>query len=511
MYDQKLTVNGNPFPIDLIDASLMNLYSSDWQRIRQTFQAVWGYSDFRPAQEDIIHCILAKRDALVIMPTGGGKSLCFQLPALMEEGVTLVVSPLVALMENQVKDLQQRQLPAALLHHQLSRPQRQQTLHALEQQKLRLLYLSPETLLSEPVWQRLKRPNMRINSMILDEAHCLVQWGQHFRPAYYRLGIVRQSLLAVNPSTPFGITAFTATADPKTQAQICEILQLKAPKIVLESPYRPNLNLKIQVAWTPFCRRRQLLQLIRSHSQESGLIYVRSRRESEKLSQWLTARHYSTAAYHAGLSSRQRREIENCWLSGEYPFVLCTSAFGMGINKPNVRWVVHFQAPALLSEYLQEVGRGGRDGQPTQALAFVSEPTGLLDPSDHQRHKFWQDQLYKQYLHAQRISAQIPSQGDIKTIKAQFRYGEMALSLLFQAQKLEWLDPFHYQLTKNQSETSLVHANVTQQQKQLEMLKYLRTQSCRWQFLLYAFGFGEQAQRFRCGHCDNCLRNHHYK
>ncbi|MGK7931425.1 MAG: ATP-dependent DNA helicase RecQ [Microcystaceae cyanobacterium] len=485
----------------------MNVSSSDdWHRICHTFQTVWGYDSFRPPQGEIIQCLLQQQDAMVVMPTGAGKSLCFQLPALIQQGLTLVVSPLVALMENQVQDLQKRQLPAGLLHHQLSRERRQAVLTALEQQQLRLLYLSPETLLSPTVWQRLTQLKLPINGMIIDEAHCLTQWGQSFRPTYYRLGMVRPALLQQNNTSSWGIAAFTATADPKTQADIQEILQLKQPEVFSNSPYRSNLHLQVETIWSPRCRWHRLLKFIRSSKGESGLIYVRSRRESEKLAQKLQRLNYKTAAYHAGLSPRQRREIEQRWLKGDYPFVICTSAFGMGINKPDVRWVIHFQVPALLSEYLQEVGRGGRDGKPTKALAFISEPTGWLDPTDKQRYDFWLKQLHKQYLQAQKIASQIPPQGNIEAIKQQFPSGEMALSMMYQAHKLEWLDPFNYQLMKNQQDTSLVHAGVSQQQRQLEMRQYLQTKLCRWRFLLSSFGFLQAANGFNCGHCDNCQR-----
>ncbi|MGK7946302.1 MAG: ATP-dependent DNA helicase RecQ [Microcystaceae cyanobacterium] len=485
----------------------MNFSSSDdWQRIHHTFQTVWGYDSFRPPQGEIIQCLLQGQDAMVVMPTGAGKSLCFQLPALIKQGLTLVVSPLVALMENQVQDLRQRQLPAALLHHQLSREHRQAVFAALEQQRLRLLYLSPETLLSQGVWQRLVQLQLPINGMIIDEAHCLTQWGQSFRPTYYRLGMVRPTLLQQGSAPSWSIAAFTATADPTTQAEIKEILQLKQPQIFSESPYRPNLHLQVETTWSPLCREHRLLKVIRSHPGDSGLVYVRSRRESEKLCQKLQKLNYKTAAYHAGLSSHQRREIEQRWLSGDYPFVICTSAFGLGINKPDVRWVVHFQVPNLLSEYLQEVGRGGRDGKPTKALAFISEPTGWLDPSDKERYKFFLKQLHRQYLQANHIASQIPPQGNIELIKEEFRYGEIALSMMYQANKLEWIDPFNYQFTKNQQNTSLVQAGVAQQQRQLEMRQYLNTKLCRWRFLLSSFGFYQEAQGFNCGHCDNCQK-----
>ncbi len=255
----------------------MNVSSSDdWQRICHTFQTIWGYYSFRPPQGEIIQCLLKRQDAMVVMPTGAGKSLCFQLPALIRQGVTLVVSPLVALMENQVQELQQRQLPAGLLHHQLSRERRQTVLAALEQQKLRLLYLSPETLLSPTVWRRLTELKLPINGMIIDEAHCLTQWGQSFRPTYYRLGMVRPALLKSNNPSYWGIAAFTATADPKTQTDIQDILQLKQPEIFSESPYRDNLYLEVETTWSPRCRWHRLLNVIQSYKGKSGLMYVQS-------------------------------------------------------------------------------------------------------------------------------------------------------------------------------------------------------------------------------------------
>ena len=349
---------------------------TDWNRVRAAFRQIWGYNDFRAPQDKIVRCLLEAQDALIVMPTGGGKSICFQLPALLQFGLTLVVSPLVALMENQVQELRQKRLPAALLHSELSSAQRRRILQTVEKQQLRLLYLSPETLLSHSVWERLSAPYLQINGLILDEAHCLFQWGTTFRPAYQRLGAVRPALLKQKPpGTKIAIAAFTATADPTAQKIIQETLQLKTPAHFLTSPYRSNLNLQVQIAWTPRGRRRKLLQFIRAQGKQSGLVYVRSRRESEALSQQFSD--YSMAAYHAGLGAQERRQLEADWLAESLQFVVCTSAFGMGINKSNVRWVAHFQAPLLLSEYLQEIGRGGRDGKPAEALALMSEPTGL--------------------------------------------------------------------------------------------------------------------------------------
>lgn len=478
----------------------------DWEQVRATFQQIWGYADFRPPQGDIIQTLLKGKDALIVMPTGGGKSICFQLPALLQTGLTLVVSPLVALMENQVLELKERQLPAALLHSEVPSYLRKQTLSALEKQQLRLLYLSPETLLSPPVWDRLIQPQLKINGLILDEAHCLVEWGETFRPAYRRLGAVRPTLLQYKPAgTKIAIAAFTATAAPTTKKVIQQTLQLSQPETFLQNPYRPNLHLKVQTVWTPKGRRQQLLRFIQTQGKQSGLVYLRSRKESETLATWLRSLHYNTTAYHAGLSPEERREIETHWLTGKIQFVICTNAFGMGVNKSNVRWVVHFQPPQLLSEYLQEIGRGGRDGKPTQALTLTSEPTGFLNPEDQQQRKFFAQKLERQYQEAQQLANQLPPQGEIANVVKQFSGGDIALSLLNRAGQVQWLDPFHYQTIKAQ-DASLVKLLTENKKKQKEMLDFLMTKACRWQFLLSAFGFQKEAKGFKCGSCDCCRR-----
>ncbi|MBD1848619.1 ATP-dependent DNA helicase RecQ [Leptolyngbya sp. FACHB-711] len=494
--------------------------SFDWQQARSTLQQIWGYSDFRSSQAEIIQSLLTGQDALIVLPTGGGKSICFQLPALMRPGLTLVVSPLVALMENQVQELRQRRLPAALLHSELSSNERRQIFSAIDQQKLRLLYLSPETLLSPPVWERLSQPHLVIHSLILDEAHCLSQWGDGFRPAYRRLGTVRPALLHQKPpGTRLSIAAFTATADPQVQETIAQVLQLTQPQKFLQSPYRSNLSLAVKIAWSPRDRRQQILRFIRQRvplqgngkQAGTGLIYARSRHDAEDLARWLTTQGYLTAAYHAGLSAPERRSIEQDWISDRMPFVVCTSAFGMGVNKPNVRWVIHFQSPMLLSEYIQEVGRAGRDGKPSEALTFISEPTGWLDPTDRQRQQFFQAQFRKQQQLAQTLIRQIPAQGNLIEVSRQFKQSEIALALLHRTGQLEWQDPFHYVIRSPHKSIpfSLQQARQATEHSAEPMRQYLTTKACRWQFLLRAFGFPTEADRLKenrkgCGHCDRC-------
>jgi ATP-dependent DNA helicase RecQ len=348
------------------------------------------------------------------------------------------------------------------------------------------------------VWDRISQPQIKINGLILDEAHCLTQWGYTFRPSYCRMGVVRSTLLKNKPvGSKIAVAAFTATADPNTQYLLETSLQLEKPEKFLLSPYRANLNLQVKVCLSPRCRRHKLLHFLKTHPQQSGLIYVRSRRDSEELCRLLQSLNYRTAAYHAGLSSSERRYIEGQWLNDQLQFVICTSAFGMGINKSDVRWIVHFQAPQLLSEYVQEVGRGGRDGKFTQALTLISEPTGITDPSDRQRHQLITNQLQKQAQQAQQILSIIPVTEKIGTVSQQNPSIELSLAFLYQQKQLEWLDPFTYQLLSSYPKTKRLI-------KTTLMTSYLKTRKCRWQFLLSSFGVIQEAEYFRCGHCDNC-------
>jgi ATP-dependent DNA helicase RecQ len=474
--------------------------SSEWNHVLATFQQVWGYSQFRPPQGEIVQSLLSGQDTLVIMPTGGGKSICFQLPALLSQGLTLVISPLVALMEDQAQDLRYRGLPAALLHNQIAKRDRQQTLKALQNQQLRLLYLSPETLFSPVVWDCLCQPHLQINGLILDEAHCLVQWGDTFRPAYRRLGAVRPALLRHKPAgTRMAIAAFTATANPTAQQTIQSVLGLQHPRQFLLNPYRANLHLSVQIAWTPRGRRQRIRQWIKHHSGQAGLVYVRTRRDSEDLAQWFQQQGLRTRAYHAGLGAGDRRRIETEWLNDTLQFVVCTSAFGMGINKPNVRWIAHLHPPTLLSEYVQEVGRAGRDGQPARALMLVSEPTGWLDPEDQQRQQFFEKQGRSHQQKAAQLLKQLPPQGKLDSLRQAFPEADLALAILHRAGRLAWIDPFHYQVIDPGKPLTL---GALETDKTLK--NYIWTRSCRWQFLLSAFGFTQEAEGLRCGHCDRC-------
>ena len=469
----------------------MSEISKEWTTVQQTFEKIWGYKDLRPSQREIVTSLLQGQDSLAIMATGGGKSICFQLPAILNEGLTLVISPLLALMEDQVRDLRTRNLPAAALHSNLSQMERREILKNLS--NTRLLYISPETLLSPPVWEKLSDRQLKITGLMLDEAHCLVQWGDSFRPSYRRLGAVRAALMQNKPDSHprISLAAFTATADLDTAAELQACLHMENPKIVRTSPYRQNLTLKVAIAWTPAGRKSRTLKFIRDRKGQSGLIYVRSRRDAETLAIWLQENSFATAPYHAGLTPQERRYIEQQWLTNQYPFVICTSAFGLGINKPDTRWVLHFHPPLTLSEYIQEIGRAGRDDKPAEALMLVSEPTGLLDDSDRQRVNFFLQQQQKLQQQALALLPKLPRQGTFAEVSKLHPDAAIALGLLHRAGHLIWHTPFNYEiinLPKNQQKLKqLMGDQMGNQNAIAKMQAFIHTNGDRWAFLLDAF------------------------
>ncbi|MFN3360908.1 MAG: RecQ family ATP-dependent DNA helicase [Pseudanabaenaceae cyanobacterium] len=473
----------------------------EWEEVRTKFKQVWGYGDFRPPQGEVIANLLAKRDGVVILATGGGKSICFQLPALLQSGLTLVISPLVALMEDQVQDLQRRQLPAATIHSNMTKNDRWQVLKNFGQ--WRLLYLSPETLFSPPVWEKLCHPKLAIAGIMLDEAHCLVQWGDTFRPAYRRLGALRPALLKHKEKNhpPIPIAAFTATADPQVQSELCACLQLQDPHVILTSPYRQNLALHVEISWSPQGRKERSIKYIRSQQGEVGLVYVRTRKDSEELAAWFNSQGLKCTYYHGGMIPKERRQIEKAWLEGAYSFVVCTSAFGVGINNPKTRWVLHFQSPLTIAEYVQEVGRAGRDGKAAAALMLVSEPTGLLDNTDRNRYQFFLQQQRKIVQRARQLLPKLPRQGTYEEVSRMDADAPAALGLLHRAGKLVWHDPFHYEILPDACSLPAVDETAT-----MQMQQFIRTRRCRWSFLLEVFGFVAEAKTMHCGICDNCLR-----
>lgn len=329
------------------------------EKIASLLKTNFGYDSFRPNQEKVIEEILAGKDAVAIMPTGGGKSLCFQLPALILPGTTIVISPLIALMKDQVDSLKANGIAADFYNSSQAYDEQKRILSELRYGKLRLFYIAPESLTQLlPVLSSIK-----VNLIAIDEAHCISTWGHDFRPAYTQLGSLKSKF------TEVPVLALTATADRATQDDITKQLNIPEASVHIASFDRKNLFLEVRPGNN---RLGQILNFLKSRPEESGIVYCLSRNGTENLAAKLRQSGYQAKAYHAGMSSDERSAIQEDFVKDSTPIIVATIAFGMGIDKSNVRWVIHYNMPKNIEGYYQEIGRSGRDGQPAHTLLFYS-------------------------------------------------------------------------------------------------------------------------------------------
>jgi ATP-dependent DNA helicase RecQ len=463
---------------------------------RTVLQRYFGYPDFRGGQTAAVEGVLSGRDVLVLMPTGGGKSLCYQVPALTRDGLTLVVSPLISLMKDQVDALRTAGAPAALINSTLPREEADATLAAARAGALKLLYVAPERFDSDTFRREL--PSLSVSLLAVDEAHCVSQWGHDFRPSYLRLGQVREAL-----GCP--LVALTATATPGVRDDVTKQLRLRDPVVVVKGFDRPNLAWRVIGAADRAAKDALLLRLLRGQTMGVSIAYAPTRKAVDSLTDLIRGAGMSAVAYHAGMSARDRERVQNMFMNEDARIVVATCAFGMGIDKPNVRLVVHYAMSGSLEAYYQEAGRASRDGERGECAL-------LYAPGDRQVHDFMIDQTHPPRELIEAVVATLAAetvlrthdvaQNTARTLALPLRQAEAVIRILTRQRVLhddgagslllggsiDWDDA----LARRRHEIARLDA----------MDGYARTRECRRGFILRYFG--DPDAMARCGDCDNC-------
>ena len=434
---------------------------------RRALREVFGHDDFRPGQAPLVEALLAGRDVIGILPTGAGKSLCYQLPALLMPGLTLVLSPLIALMTDQVRGLREKGIAAAAVHASMSGWEREELLDKALRGELCLLYLSPERFTSAAFEPILK--SLDVACICVDEAHCLSAWGDEFRPAYRQIGeVVRRVWGEGQPLRP-PVCALTASAAPAVRADICASLGLIDPVSEVLSFDRPNLYFRVE---KPSDKLAFLLHELASRRGRCGIIYCQTRQSVDALTRFLLRNGHSALPYHAGLNRRDRQRHQADWMSGRVPVMVATNAFGMGIDKPDVRFVIHFQMPGSMEAYYQEAGRAGRDGQPAECLLLYSFGDVRIQIG------LMREGLLDRRKRLERGRASLGARHPAPDLPASLRARQ--LTCFSRAPRLD-TDPFRDLHT---------------------MMGYVSERMCLRKFILNCFG--EEAADERCGRCSVC-------
>jgi ATP-dependent DNA helicase RecQ len=477
----------------------------DWSELKILSQIHYGFEKFRPGQERAVEAAMQGRDSIVIMPTGSGKSLCFQLPALALEGMTIVVSPLIALMKDQTDALQARGVAAVPINSTLTAAEERQTLEAIAAGRIEFVYTTPERL-ADPEFRTLLA-TVPIDLFVVDEAHCVSEWGHDFRPEY--LDLAR----AIDALGRPPVLALTATATPDVVADIRSHLKIPEAEVVNTGFYRPNLVFDVVPVEGEESKRDELLRRLRA-SEGTGIVYTATIKAVNELTAWLRGLGVKVDPYHGRLKAADRAASQERFMRGEIEAIVATSAFGMGIDKPDLRFVIHHHLPATLEAYYQEAGRAGRDGQPARC-------TLLFDPTDKKLHRFFQAGRYPEATHlvnAHHALQRFADAPEPPTLTALCAIAPLSKTRLQQALRLfkdrgivRETEDRRYEMVHH--ETSLDDlermARIYRERderdrlRQQQVIEYAQARGCRWRYLLVYFG-GTDTDFEACGRCDRC-------